>query len=444
MSLKSLIDQPDKLVEFINSCLKPKTRERKQFGEVFTPMDLVNSMLDKLPAHVWTDKTLKWLDPANGIGNFPIAVYQRLMTTLKDKITSKSQRKRHILENMLYMCELNKKNVTVCTSLFDINNRYKLNIHEGDFLQLKPKKVFNISKFDIIIGNPPYQKSNTVNNTSRGGTNNNLYLDFVKRSFELLKKDGYLLMIHPMNWRKINAPILPLFLNYDILSLSLNSGGDKFINVSVKTDYYVVQKSSTDDLVTDVVCNYKNKTYVSKCTIPPDLTFIPNLYSATINSVLQKIADHPKALSYECVLNSDCHKVRSHVNEGKTKIFKYKLYNTSGKMFSHFSSRRHKDQTKQKVIMSNSGKLKPFYDKGEYGTTQDSMYILTKNKDEANRIIDALNSRLFSVMIDVCKWGNFRNEKALISWLKYPHKDVQCLYRYFKLTDDEKSFVERL
>lgn len=79
MSLQSLIDRPKELLELIANCLKPKDIEKKQFGEVFTPMSIVEEMLDKLPMKVWTNKNLKWLDPAAGMGNFPIAVYLRLM-----------------------------------------------------------------------------------------------------------------------------------------------------------------------------------------------------------------------------------------------------------------------------------------------------------------------------------------------------------------------------
>ena len=114
MSLRSLIDNPKELLELINDCLKPKEIEKKENGEVFTPMILINEMLDKLPKEVWTNKNLKWLDPATGMGNFPIAVYLRLMEELKDEIKDTKERKKHILENMLYMSELNKKNVLIC------------------------------------------------------------------------------------------------------------------------------------------------------------------------------------------------------------------------------------------------------------------------------------------------------------------------------------------
>jgi hypothetical protein len=151
MSLQSLIDKPKELLELINDCLKPKDLEKKQFGEVFTPFNLVNEMLDKLPSNIWTNKNLKWLDPATGMGNFPIAVYLRLMIGLKDEIKDDKLRKKHILENMLYMCELNKKNVLVCKQIFDINDDYKLNLYQGDSLKIKLLNIFGLDKFDIIL-----------------------------------------------------------------------------------------------------------------------------------------------------------------------------------------------------------------------------------------------------------------------------------------------------
>ena len=73
----SLIDRPKELLELINECLKPKQVEKQKYGEVFTQMNIVDEMLDKLPQEVWTNKKLKWFDPAVGMGNFPIAVYLR-------------------------------------------------------------------------------------------------------------------------------------------------------------------------------------------------------------------------------------------------------------------------------------------------------------------------------------------------------------------------------
>jgi adenine-specific DNA-methyltransferase len=450
MSLHNLIDNPKELLELIDSCLKPKDIEKKKFGEVFTPMKLVYEMLDKLPSYVWQNKNLKWLDPCCGMGNFPIAVYLKLMDTLKGDMPSDDERKKHILENMIYISELNKKNIFIYRQIFNFDNKYKLNIYEGDSLKVDYYKEFNVKEFDIILGNPPYQKENKKNTTSRGGTNNNLYLEFISNAISLLKKDGYLLFIHPLNWRKIGSKIFAQFINRNIHYLKLNYGGDLFENVSVKTDYYVL-KNSTNKNYTSVIEYINNKKiFTANVILSNTLKFIPNIFNEYINSILNKLTIYGK--QYECVISSDCHKVRPHVKKVSTEIFKYPLFNTSGNPFDYFSSKPHKNQYLKKVIMSNSGKLSPFYDDGVLGTTQDSMYIRVKSKEEGNIIIDAINSKLFTSLLQICQWGNFRNEASLFSYFKYPNLEIindsklddEFIYKYYDICDEEIKFIENI
>ena len=95
--IKSMIDSPKELLEFLSGNLKPKSVEKKKFGEVFTPLSLISEMLDHLPNEVWSNPNLKWIDPANGMGNFPIAVYLRLMEGLKEQIPNEKGEKTVIL-----------------------------------------------------------------------------------------------------------------------------------------------------------------------------------------------------------------------------------------------------------------------------------------------------------------------------------------------------------
>lgn len=55
-----------------------KSKERvKSLGEVFTPPELVERMLDRLPDELWADDTKTFCDPACGNGNFLVAVLRR-------------------------------------------------------------------------------------------------------------------------------------------------------------------------------------------------------------------------------------------------------------------------------------------------------------------------------------------------------------------------------
>lgn len=53
-----------------------RERKIKELGEVFTPDNLVQNMLDKLPNEVWDDGQT-FLDPTCGNGNFLVAVLKR-------------------------------------------------------------------------------------------------------------------------------------------------------------------------------------------------------------------------------------------------------------------------------------------------------------------------------------------------------------------------------
>ena len=120
--------------------------------------DIEEYWIKKHNENIWTNEKLTWYDPATGIGNYPIAIYYKLLERLKIKIPNEELRKKHIIEKQLYMGELNKKNCFVVKQIFNINNEYKLNLYEGDTLNVKLNEVFGKTKFDIIIGNPPYNK----------------------------------------------------------------------------------------------------------------------------------------------------------------------------------------------------------------------------------------------------------------------------------------------
>jgi small subunit ribosomal protein S19 len=169
--------------------MKPKDKEKNKNGEVFTPLHLVNEMLDKLDEayikehnrSIFTEASFKWLDPAAGIGNFPIIVYQRLMKGLT--IPNKSQ---HILKNMIYMVEINENSIAILNQIFG-----ECNIHNGSFLDGKCKYDF---LFDVVMGNPPYNPPKT------SSSGNCIWTQFVFKSYYMVK--GFLLFIHPTGWKK--------------------------------------------------------------------------------------------------------------------------------------------------------------------------------------------------------------------------------------------------
>ena len=55
------------IVKKLRNYIETGDFEKKQFGEVTTPISLINDMLDTLPEDIWSNPNLKWLDPCAGV-----------------------------------------------------------------------------------------------------------------------------------------------------------------------------------------------------------------------------------------------------------------------------------------------------------------------------------------------------------------------------------------
>jgi 16S rRNA G966 N2-methylase RsmD len=426
MSLQSLIDNPKELLELINDCLKPKEVEKKENGEVFTPIKLVNEMLDKLPIEVWKNKNLKWLDPCCGMGNFPIAVYLRLIKELP--IKDMKERKKHILENMLYMSELNKKNVLVCKQIFDINNELKLNIYEGDSLKVDYNKEFGIKQFDIIIGNPPYNASGTK------ASGNTIWQLFVNNSIKLLNSNGYICFVHPNGWRKPNTERGKLYGLFQkmtkentLLYLEIHDAKDgmKQFNCGTRYDWYVLQKK-------------KNENHKTKILDQNNISYEINLnkYNWLANCELELI---DKLIANENEEKCNVLYTRNNYASDKkwtsnieTKEFKYPVLHSTPKdkprfIWSNTNNNGHYGI--KKVIFGYSGMNNPIIDiDGKYALSECAIGIVINNEIDANKLSKFLISNTFSKILKACLWSSFR-----IEWSMF--KDFKK--NFYELLDDK-------
>ena len=426
MGLKSLIDKPKELLELINECLKPKEIEKKKFGEVFTPIKLVNEMLDKLPKEVWENKNLKWLDPCVGMGNFMIGVYLRLMEGLKKEISDEKKRKKHILEKMIYMCELNKKNCYIVKQIFNINNEYKLNIYEGDFFKFEPNKIFKIKNFDIILGNPPYNKDDT-------GNGNMIWHLFVEKSLEdMLNVNGYLCFVHPSLWRKPQSDKTRMkkFFNLmtkinQMLYLEIHNTKDglKTFGCGTRYDYYVIEKK--EKYKKTIILDENNETNMIDLE---HYEWLPNCDFKIIDNLIAK--NNEEKLNILNDFNYSRLK-KDIVSTKKDKDYKYELIYLTPKngiryMYSKINNKGHFGVSK--IIIGETGMDNAINDLGgKYGMTQDSFGIIINSKEEGKKILSVIKSDEFKKLIKIaCSWSNFRIDLRLFINFK---KDF---YKYFQ------------
>ncbi|MCS6955533.1 MAG: N-6 DNA methylase, partial [Candidatus Calescibacterium sp.] len=200
----------------------------KTLGGLFpTPHSLVCEMLDHLPDEVWSNPHLKWFDPCCGSGTFVVEIFYRLLKKLPPPYNNP----KHIIENMLYFNDINKNYVRVlCTRISRINKdkEFKYNIYSQDYLNFETNM-----KFDIIIGNPPFNSG-----VKR------FYNKFVSKSIDLSNR--FVLMISPIQLVKAYYPDVVEVYNKMVdngLCLVKFIGDKAFKDALVDCCYVVVDKN---------------------------------------------------------------------------------------------------------------------------------------------------------------------------------------------------------
>lgn len=423
--------QSETILQIIERRLIPDEQAKKARGEVFTPLNLVrellygfrksdldagnqviwgvdsagnvvddnpNNRVGGIPLEIWRDPDTKWLDPANGIGNFPFVAFHMLDFQLKkygtkgSKEWSDEKRREHIIEKMLYMIEIDRGNVNTTFKIMDyLAPGVKPHICCGDTTKVKSEDLqqhFGASQYDVIMGNPPFNEGGTKHHGGRG-----FYSKFVQFAINIVKPNGCLAFIHPPNYHRINKDdkeikIRQFFSDNSLILLRIIPDTKKYFDAQIAVDYYVIRK----------INNNKRGVVLDKhniVTYDVDLSIfdtIPNFGFKAIQTLKQLQGIHG---NFNATFGTDSsnHASRKDLYTNGTFPIVH-LINSDGIRIL-LSNRKHPYSDSPKIIINGLGVPYILDDlTGKYGVTQIPLYVL--NPSNTEKIF--LKSRLFQYL----------------------------------------------
>lgn len=474
--------------------------------EVFTPPELANKMLDLLPQELFRSPKTTFLDPFTKSGVFLREIVKRLDRGLEAVMPDRKQRIDHILHNQVFgiacteLTSLLARRSVYCSKT--ANGQYSISrfsTPEGNILYRNlshtwengkckycgasqavydrgpeaeqyaymfihtnnPKQFFNNMKFDVIIGNPPYQLSDGGNSASARP----IYQLFVQQAIKLSPK--FLCVIIPSRWFAGGKGL------DDFRSEMLNDR-----RISRMNAYEDARDCFPSNIIGGGICFFLwNKDYSGLC----DYTHI---IKGEHNNQLRDISEFPIYIRYNQAINI-IHKVSKEMKHLSTLV-------SSRNPFSLSTSERGEDLKKNNYCTLYTSQGKCYYPRnkilqgledidcykimvgraisGHAGETDSEgqvkvfstlcaigpnevctdTYIIIgryKEKSEAENLLSYLKTKFarFLVLQTITSINITRNNYQFVPLQDFSHPWTdEMLYKKYGLTDDEIAFIESM
>ena len=414
--------------EKIANYLISTEKDKHNYDEYLTPPVLVDKLISKIPPNI-LNTPKKFYEPCVGKGSILLGLFDSLFNSLENYCEDIIERCRIIIEECLYFSDINYSNIIVVKELLLLHAQSycglrlncKINYYCGDSLNLDIKSVWDISSFDCIISNPPFNVRQSKTKNKGGG--NSLWKKFVLKSVNnWVIEGGYIIMIHPNGWRKPSSPgskyngLFKLLTEENqMIYLSMNDiqKGKETFNCSTNYDWYIVHKKKK--YKSTHVNDWKNHDNNIDML---EWDFLPNYNISRIYELLSRDDFENCNILYD---RSKYGGEQKWVGYKKDDIFKYPLiHNTSKKgTIYHYSSLNDNGHFGiGKVIFGDSGIYNSILDtKGEFGMTHHSMAIID-DEDILPLIKEVIDSKAFGDILKSCSWSTYQIDWRLFLYFR--------------------------
>ena len=476
--------------------------------EVFTPPAVVNRMLDLLPPALWSNPQATFLDPVCKTGVFLREIAKRLLEGLATQIPDVQERVNHIMTRQLFglaitelTALLSRRSLycskradghySVCNAFADAqgNIRYTPLTHtwergrcrfcgasqevyergEGretyayQFIHsLEPEKLFDM-KFDVIIGNPPYQLEVGI---QKDNYSIPIYQKFVEQAKKLNPR--YLTMIIPSRWfaggrglddfRKdmLSDDRLKIIVDYpDATECFSNS-----IDISGGVCYFLWDRHYHGNCRVCSIQKGENMSQMSRPLLEKGCDSFIRFNEAI--PILRKIQQHKEASFCKYVSPQTPFGIISSFKQYQETPFNgsIELLSVSGKKYIED---KYVTKNKQWINYYKIYISKSYGERGSYpyrflakpvigypNSCCTQTYLMIgpfKDEEECKNVISYIHTKFFRfcIMLKKNTQDAMRNVYSLVPVQDFSHPWTdEMLYKKYALTDEEIAFIESM
>lgn len=495
-SVKTFFQKKAELANYFDESLEEDIYDYippQETNQIFTPREIVVMMVDQLEEEnpdIFSNPTITFMDPYTKSGLYLTEIIKRLDEGLANQIPDQVERIQHIMAKQVY-------GVAPTNIIFNIVKNYVLgidlpitdhNIYQYDLTESSKNETMQEDlhqllggenvKFDVIIGNPPYQDKG-IGETARDEP---IYHYFIDNSYDLADKVSF---ITPARFL-FNAGQTPKKWNEKMLN-----------DPHLKVIYYEPDSNkvfNNTDIKGGVAVTYRDekkilgpiKIFTTSTEINSILTKVEAISKESLNTILfgkssykfdlTLYQDFPGLL--ERVSSGERKSINSNIFEKFTEVFSDKNTNDSQvgilgrlnnnrviKWIENRYIQPHPNLNSYKVILpasNGSGAFgetlsAPLIGKPLIGHTQTFIsFGRFTDKNEANNCLKYIKTKFSRCMLGVMKVTQHNQSKEVwkyvplqdftkksdIDWSKSITEIDQQLYAKYGLTQEEIDFIE--
>lgn len=468
-------DETISLIDRASNAMKKFSRLSD--SEIVTPENVADRVINTLPENEIDDSTLL-LDIASKQGEFVYAIYKKFGKDVANNFYSipTSKIAYEFTRKVYKLLDLNIENIESNYTSYDL-------IEENDLIENQTIKFNNMDmKFDVIVGNPPYQDK-------RAGTSDNpIYHLFMNLSYKLSEKAA---LVTPGRFL-FNAGKTPKSWNEKMLEdehlkvqFFFKKSNDAFPEVLLPGGIVITlrDKQQKFDAIGVFTKFDELNSILKKVTTSSSFSSITkNIYTQNKFNLGKLYADYPE---YKDIVGSDGREKRLTTPIfTQLSVFTEKKNNkddtpilglvNNKRIYRYINSdylENHKNINSYKVVLpksNGSGALgeviptqligEPLVSKPNTGYTQSFISIgIYDNETEAKSCLKYIKTKFSRTMLGILKvtqdnnkavWRyvpnqNFTSESD-INWTKSIEEIDQQLYKKYNLNEEEIEFIEKM